>query len=88
MKRNISNMNDREHYESLYDRQKKKAQQKTREELTRHEKKSIEEIKETKNSRKKMWNLINKLRRTNQKEKETGIYNEEGNKMNWDMVPD
>ena len=57
--------------------------------MTMHEKKISKEIKEAKDSGQKMWCMINKLSWNNPKEeKEVAVYDEVGNKINWDTLPE
>ena len=78
-----------EYYEDLYNIQKKKVQQKIKDEMTIHEKKITKEIKEAQAySGKKMWSMIHKLRGINQNEKEIGVYDESGNMIDWDILPE
>ena len=79
MRRNAINEEERESWKELYLEQKDIVHILIRKEMSKHEEKTVKEIKESKDMGKKMWGYIKKLRGEEIKEKGVlRIYGEDG----------
>ena len=88
-RRNARNNEEKNHYETLYKEEREKARQLKKSARVAHEKRITQEIRETKGSGKKMWQMISKLKGQKQKmDKEPEVFDEEGRKLESSLVQD